>query len=75
MQYEKEEAEKKIIELNATISSLEHDKTRSHTFDTSEFKVNYVNVDPVITVQCVIDPVVTVQCVIDPVVTVQCMCY
>ena len=39
MQYEKEEAEKKIIELNATISSLEHDKTRSHTFDTSEFKV------------------------------------
>ena len=63
MQYEKEEAEKKIIELNATISSLEHDKTRSHTFDTSEFKVNYVNVDPVVTVQCIIDPVVTVQCV------------
>ena len=51
MQYEKEEAEK-IIELNATISSLEHDKTRSHTFDTSKFKVNYVNVNPVVIVPC-----------------------
>ena len=40
LQYEKEEADKKIIELNATISGLEHDKTRTHTFDTSEFKVN-----------------------------------
>jgi len=42
LQYAKEEADKKIIELNATISGLEHDKTRSHTFDTSEFKVNIV---------------------------------
>ena len=42
VQYEKEEAEKKISELNATISSLEHDKSRSHNFDTSEFKVSIV---------------------------------
>ena len=40
LQYEKEEAERKIAELNSTISNLEHDKTRNHTFDTSEFKVS-----------------------------------
>ena len=40
LQYEKEEAEKRIAELNITISSLEHDKTRSHNFDNSEFKVS-----------------------------------
>ena len=42
LQYEKEEAEKKIADLNSTISSLEHDKTRNHTFDTSEFKVSII---------------------------------
>jgi len=46
LQYEKEEAEKRIAELNITISSLEHDKTRSHNFDNSEFKVStYVQND------------------------------
>ena len=42
LQYEKEEAERKIAELNSTISSLEHDKTRNHTFDNSEFKVSNI---------------------------------
>ena len=42
LQYEKEEAEKRITELNITISSLEHDKTRSHNFDNSEFKVSII---------------------------------
>ena len=44
LQYEKEEAEKKITELNATISNLEHDKTRSTTFENSEFKVSIMYV-------------------------------
>jgi len=39
VQYEKEEAEKKISDLTSTISSLEHDRARTTTFDNSEFKV------------------------------------
>jgi len=39
VQYEKEEAEKKITDLTSTISSLEHDRTRTTTYDNSEFKV------------------------------------
>jgi len=39
VQYEKEEAEKKISDLTSTISSLEHDRSRTTTYDNSEFKV------------------------------------
>jgi len=39
VQFEKEEAEKKISELTSTISSLEHDRARVTTYDNSEFKV------------------------------------
>ena len=53
LQHDKEEAEKKIIELNATISSLEHDKTRSHTFENSEFKVSVVTVNCTCVSRCV----------------------